>query len=78
MMRYILYALLAWFLYKLIFGFIIPIYKTTRQVKKKFSEMNDRMQEQQMKQQGFNHQPTQQKSPSKSPGGDYIDFEEVK
>lgn len=78
MMRYILYALLAWFLYKLIFGFILPIYKTTRQVKEKFREMNDRMQEQQMKQQDFNQQSAQQKSPTKSPGGDYIDFEEVK
>jgi hypothetical protein len=78
MMRFILYALLIWFLYKLIFDFIIPVYKTTRQVKKKFSEMHDRMQEQQMNQQSFNQQPHQQKSPTKSPGGDYIDFEEVK
>lgn len=78
MMRYILYALLVWFLYKLIFDFILPVYKTTRQVKKKFSEMHDRMQEQQMKQQGFNQQPAEAKSSPKPPGGDYIEFEEVK
>ncbi|HEY6502940.1 MAG TPA: hypothetical protein VIZ28_03105 [Chitinophagaceae bacterium] len=78
MIRILLYALLAWFLYKLIFDFIIPVYRTTRQVKKKFREMHERMQEEQAKQQGFNQQGASQKASSKSPSGDYIDFEEVK
>lgn len=47
-------------------------------MKKKFREMNDRMQEEQMKQQGFNQTSNTQK-PSPTPrSGDYIDFEEVK
>jgi hypothetical protein len=78
MIRFLLYALLAWFLYNLIFRLIIPVYKTTRQVKKKFREMNDRMQEEQMKQQGFDQQTNAQKSSPAPRSSDYIDFEEVK
>jgi hypothetical protein len=79
MLRFLLYALLIWFLYNLIFRLIIPVYKTTRQVKKKFREMHEQMEEQQMKQQGFHQQPdnTQKSSPAPR-SGDYIDFEEVK
>ena len=78
MMRLILYALLAWFLYNLVFRFIIPVYKTTRQVKKKFREMNEQMQQEQFQQQGFNQQPTPQKSSPTQRNEDYIDFEEIK
>jgi hypothetical protein len=78
MMRYLLYALLIWFLYNLIFRLIIPVYKTTRQMKKKFREMHDQMQKEQMKQEGFNKTSDTQKPSPASRGGDYIDFEEVK
>jgi hypothetical protein len=77
-MRYLLYGLLIWFLYNLIFRLIIPVYKTTRQVKKKFREMHEQMQEEQAKQQGFTQQPNTQKSSPAPRSGDYIDFEEVK
>jgi uncharacterized protein YneF (UPF0154 family) len=78
MIRYLLYVLLAWFLYKLIFGFIIPVYKTTRQMKKQFRDMHDRMQQEQVKQEDFHQQSTGQRPASKPSGSDYIDFEEVK
>ena len=78
MIRFLLYALLAWFLYNLVFRLIIPVYKTTRQMKKKLREMNDRMQEEQMKQQGFDQPSAAQKSSPVTRSGDYIDFEEVK
>ena len=78
MMRILLYALLAWFLYKLVFGFIIPVYRTTRLMKKKFREMHEYAQEQQMKQQGFNQSSAPPKSTVKTRGEDYIDFEEIK
>jgi hypothetical protein len=78
MVPILLYALLAWFLYKLIFRFIIPVYTTTRQIKKKFREMHTAMQEEQAGKQGFNR-PSADTSPSPaSPSGDYIDFEEIK
>jgi hypothetical protein len=78
MIRILLYALLAWFLYKLIFGFIIPVYRTTRQMKKKFREMHEQMQEGQTKQQGFHQQQAETRFNPKTVSGDYIDFEEVK
>lgn len=47
-------------------------------MKKKFREMHARMQEEQMKQQGFNQPSDTQKSSSQPRSGDYIDFEEIK
>ena len=80
MLKVLLYGLLIWFLYNLVFRFIIPIYKTTRQMKQKFREMQNHMQDQ------MNHQQpeftTQSRSPQKSAAQsqqeDYIDFEEIK
>lgn len=76
MMKVILYGLLAWFLFNLVFRFIIPIYKTTRQMKKKFREMHTQMQEQTNMHQDF-ARPDAEKPVSKKTD-DYIDFEEVK
>ncbi len=86
MIRFILLALLAWFLYKLIFRVIIPVYSATRQVKKQFGEMKARMEEEQMKRQGFNPTtgqnfdagPTPKKESTPVPKSDYIEFEEIK
>ena len=70
--------LLIYILYKLIFDFIIPIYQTTKKVKKQFGEMHNKMQDQMNT---FNQQQT---SPSKTTmqqpvkKEDYIDYEEVK
>jgi hypothetical protein len=71
------YAFLAYLLYRLIFNFIIPIYKTTRQVKRSFRNMQDQMR-QHTDPQGQPSQNPQQKKPSGGKVGDYIDFEEVK
>ena len=77
MLTYLFYFLLAFSLYQLIFKFILPIYRTTRQVKKGFREMQERMQ------QGAAQPSRTQKNnanvrTSKEQEGDYIDFEEVK
>jgi Sec-independent protein translocase protein TatA len=80
-MKYVLYALLIWFLYQFIFKLVIPVYKTTRTIKKGFREMQEKMNEQ-YRQQQAQSQPsaayTDSNKSSKSPTGDYIDFEEVK
>ena len=57
---------------------MIPIYKTTREVKMKFREMNEQMNSQMHK--GATQQGGQKSSPGtgKKPKSDYIDFEEVK
>lgn len=64
-------------LYKLIFDFIIPVYKTSKQVSQKMSDMQSRMNEQMKKQQPDTHSvPTENTvKPAKE---DYIEFEEVK
>jgi len=77
-MRYLLYAILIWFLYNLVFRLIIPVYKTTRQVKKKFREMRGQMQDNQSGQQDFKQQAAPPKSSSTPGSSDYIDFEEIK
>ena len=83
MLRFLLYALLAWFLYNLVFRLIIPLYRTTRHVKKKFREMHQQMEDQTRQQQGYQNNgyqktnPTSKPAPAK-PSGDYIDFEEIK
>ena len=69
-------------LYKVIFDFIIPVYKTTKQVKTKMNDMHARMQEQQRGKatSPSTHTPTQEpiKKPSSLAKDDYIDYEEVK
>ncbi len=75
-MAIILYAILAYVLYRFIFGFVIPVYRATRQVKKQFRNMQQ-MHEDNLRQQQAAQQPTPKPEPKK-PVGDYIDFEEVK
>jgi len=79
MLRFLLFAVLAWFLYNLVFKLIIPVYKTTRQMKEKFREMHANMQDPMQQQPDFTTQPNgAEKSSSKKSKEDYIDFEEIK
>lgn len=69
---------LIYILYQFIFEFVIPIYNTTKKVKKQFGDMHDKMQEQMNsfnKQQTSSTPPPVQKPTSKE---DYLDYEEVK
>ena len=47
-------------------------------MKKKFREMHDHAQEEQLKQQAFNQQAAAKKPAAASHNSDYIDFEEIK
>ena len=76
--RFLFYAFLIYLAYRLVFHFIIPIYKTTKQVKKQFREMNEQMQDRVNQHQGYQQSPTPQPQEKKEQVGDYIDFEEVK
>jgi len=77
-MRYLLYAFLIYLAYRLVFHFIIPIYKTTRQVKKQFREMHSRMEDHVNQQQPHQQPATPATENKKQQAGDYIDFEELK
>ena len=73
--RIILYSILILIAYNLIFKLIIPIYRATKQVKKGFRDMQDKMNEQMNQQDGFQ---TATKPEKKKPAADYIEFEEIK
>jgi hypothetical protein len=68
-------------LYKVIFDFVIPLYKSTKKVRSAMSDMQAKMQEQQRAQAAQNSQPAQYESSKKASSAsndDYIDYEEVK
>jgi hypothetical protein len=75
--RILLYAFLIYLAYKIVFDLIIPVYRTTKQVKKGFKEMNERMNDYRNQQ---SPQPAQPEQPKKSTdkSGDYIEYEEIK
>lgn len=78
LIRVIFELLVMYLLYKLIFDFIIPVYKTTKQVKQKVGEMQNQMHEH-MKQQQNNQFTAEPKDNATKPHKeDYIEFEEVK
>jgi len=79
MFRVLLDIFLIYLAYQFIFNFIVPLFKTTQQVKKGFRAMHDRMNETVNNNQNSQpQQPQSNKAGSSSPIGDYIDFEEVK
>ncbi len=76
LIRVIFELLLFYLVYKLIFDFIIPVYKTTKQVNKKMGEMQNRMNDHFDQTQAKETVPDEKTNkPNKE---DYIEFEEVK
>ena len=71
---------LLYLLYKLIFDFIIPIYQTSKKVKKQFGEMHSKMQEQMNQYNRQSSQQTQTSAPTttEKKREEYIDYEEIK
>ena len=79
MIRVIFLTLLIWFLYNFIFKFVVPVYRTTREMKDKFREMNSRMQDPAGQQQDYSKTSSSHTEASpKVSKEDYIDFEEIK
>lgn len=77
-LSFLFFTFLFYVLFKLVVNFIIPIYRTTRQVKKSFREMQQKMQEQQNSSASYHQTPRNATPKGQKPQGDYIDFEEVK
>jgi hypothetical protein len=73
---------LLYMLYKLVFEFIIPVYRASKRMKQEVNQMQQKMQEHQRQQQQTTRQETFVNSHSKSPqpgnNRDYIEFEELK
>jgi hypothetical protein len=84
MFKYILLGFTIYFAYRFIFNFLIPVVKTTRQVKKQFDSVRE---QQAYHQQQANHQqqtyqqqaqPSAFKKTTKASDEDYLEFEEIK
>ena len=67
---FILWCIFLWFGYNLVVKLILPVYKTTRQIRRQFKNMS-----QQRNPQPAEKQPTPE--PEKEKVGEYIDFEEI-
>lgn len=79
MFKYILLILAAVVLYKLIFDLIIPVYRASRDIKKRFRDINQQMHERMNQSQNYEQEaPRFKNTETKPKKGDYIDFEEVK
>ena len=67
---------LIYILYKLIFEFIIPVYQSTKKIRKQFGEMQSKMQQDM---EAYKGRPTAPEPENRiKKGEDYIEFEEVK
>lgn len=71
LIRVIFELLVLYLVYKLIFDFIIPVYKTTKQVNQKMGEMQRNMND-------LNKQANAAAQKPATPKEDYIEYEEVK
>jgi|GEM_PF-302683 len=79
--RIVLLALVVYFVFRLIFDFIIPVYRATQEVKKNAGQMRDKMNEFMKEKQAAetNSAPAGKTSRGQNAqAGDYIDFEEIK
>jgi Sec-independent protein translocase protein TatA len=78
MLRYFLIGMAIYIGYRFLFEFLLPIIKTTRQVKKQFDAVREQ-QEEFLRKQTNQHQPKKsEKSATRSADDDYIEFEEIK
>ena len=68
--------IVVYFLYKLVFDFIIPVYRASSQIRDKVNEMNQ--QYTQTQRPSDNHHSAAANTNSRPPSEDYIDFEEIK
>jgi hypothetical protein len=71
-MRYILYLVLGYLLYRFVTGFLIPVFKTSSQIRQQFNDMQNQMNNQK------DHSGKTDKSTINKQVGEYIDFEDVK
>lgn len=78
MIKALVQLFLLYLLYKLVFDFIIPLYQTTKQVKKKVTQMQKDMNDHIQQSNTYQNNAAPKNQPAASKTDDYIDFEEVK
>lgn len=77
MLRVIFWLLLAWFAYKFIFDFLLPVLKVSRRMRRQMQEFQQRAQQQQPPAEQAANEHKNNSTPN-TKVGEYIDFEEVK
>jgi hypothetical protein len=77
-LKVILWILLAWFAYKFIFNLVLPVWRTTRRIRKQMQEFQQMAQQQQRPPAEQATNVNKNTATPKPKAGDYIDFEEVK
>lgn len=77
-LSFLFFTFLFYVLFKLVFDFVLPIYRTTKKVRQSFRDMNQQMHGQQNGTAGHGPPQNAAAKKDKEPIGDYIDFEEVK
>ena len=68
---------LIYILYKLIFEFIVPVYQSTKKIRKQFGDMHVKMQEDMNAYENRKTAAAAEPKPTVKKEGDYIEFEEV-
>ncbi|MFZ9262094.1 MAG: hypothetical protein ACO3AW_03645 [Chitinophagaceae bacterium] len=74
-LKYLLLGLFLYFIFRFVFDFVIPVVRTTKQVKKQFDAVRE--QQQQFYQEKNQPTPSAKKS-TVADQDDYLEFEEVK
>lgn len=78
-LRFLFFAFLFYLAFRLVFDFVIPVYKTTKRIRKGFREMQDQMNRptEQYRREETHTEPNPNNN-YKGGAGEYIDFEEIK
>ena len=75
---FLFFAFLFYLAWRLVFDFILPIYRTTKSVRKSFREMSARMNQHTEQYEQEKPSNPNQSNNNKGGVGEYIDFEEIK
>jgi len=67
---------LTYLLYKIIFEFILPVYHSTKKIRKQFTDMQEKMDED--RNATYTRTTSAQPETKVKREGDYIDYEEIK
>jgi hypothetical protein len=79
MLRYIFWFLTIYFLYRLVFNFIIPVWRVSRQMKGQVRDFQEKMNAQnEPASPAYTNAAEEKTKESAGKKGDYIDFEELK
>jgi hypothetical protein len=72
-------AFIAYLVFRVVFDFILPVYRTTKKVRKGFREMQEQMNQHSGQHRQKESYSTQNPNTNnKGSVGEYIDFEEIK